>query len=35
MAKREIKHFHVVFVQKRERNAQKSVMHVRSCCCAN
>ena len=28
--KREIRHFHVVVVQKRERNVQKSVMHVRS-----
>ena len=25
--KREIRHFHVVVVQKRERNVQKSVMH--------
>ena len=32
--KREIKHFHVEVVQKRERNVQKSVMHVRSCCFA-
>ena len=30
--KREIRYFHVVVVQKRERNRQKSVMHVRSCC---
>ena len=30
--KREIRHFHVVVVQKRERNVQKSVMQVRSCC---
>ena len=29
--KREIRHFHVVVVQKRERNVQKSVMHVQSC----
>ena len=29
--KQEIKHFHVVVVQRRERNVQKSVMHVRSC----
>ena len=28
--KREIRHFHVVVVQKRERHVQKSVMHVRS-----
>ena len=32
--KREIKHFHVV-VQWRQRNIQKSVMHVQSCCFAN
>ena len=32
--KREIRHFHVVVVQKRERNIQKSVMHVQSCCFA-
>ena len=32
--KREIRHFHVVVVQKRERNIQKSVMHVESCCFA-
>ena len=30
--KQEIRHFHVVVVQKRERNVQKNVMHVRSCC---
>ena len=30
--KRELRHFHVVVVQKLERNIQKSVMHVRSCC---
>ena len=30
--KREIRHFYVVVVQKRQRNVQKSVMHVRSCC---
>ena len=29
--KRKIRHFHVVVVQKQERNVQKSVMHVRSC----
>ena len=29
--KREIRHFHVVVVQRRLRNAQKSVMHVHSC----
>ena len=33
--KREIRHFHVVVVQKRRRNqAQKSVIHVQSCCFA-
>ena len=30
--KREIRHFHVVVVQRRLRNVQKSVMHVQSCC---
>ena len=29
--KREIRHFHVVVVQRRQRNVQKSVMHVQSC----
>ena len=29
--KREIRHFHVVVVQRRLRNVQKSVMHVQSC----
>ena len=33
--RREIGHFHVVVVQPRQRNVQKSVMHVRSCCFAN
>ena len=28
-------HFHVVVVQWRQRNVQKSVMHVQSCCLAN
>ena len=28
-------HFHVVVVQRRLRNVQKSVMHVQSCCFAN
>ena len=28
---REIRHFHVVVVQKRQRNVQKSEMHVQSC----
>ena len=27
-------HFHVVVVQKQQRNVQKSVMHVQSCCFA-
>ena len=30
--KHEIRHFFVVVVQKRQRNVQKSVMHVQSCC---
>ena len=33
--KREIRHVHVVAVQRRLRNVQKSVMHVQSCCSAN
>ena len=33
--KREIRHFHVVVVQRRQRNVQKSVMYVLSCCFAN
>ena len=33
--KREIRHFHVVVVQRRQRNVQKSVMHVQSCYFAN
>ena len=33
--KREIRHFHVVVVQRRLRNVQKSVMRVQSCCFAN
>ena len=33
--KREIRHFHVVAVQRRLRNVQKSVMHVQSCCFVN
>ena len=32
--KREIRHFPVVVVQWRQRNVQKSVMHVQSCCFA-
>ena len=27
--------FHVVVVQKRQRNVEKSVLHVQSCCFAN
>ena len=30
--KRETRWFHVVVVQQRQRNVQKSVMHVQSCC---
>ena len=30
--KREIRLFHVLVVQRRQRNVQKSVMHVQSCC---
>ena len=33
--KREIRHYHVVVVQRRLRNVQKSVMPVQSCCFAN
>ena len=33
--KREIRHFHVVVVQWRQRNEQSSVMHVDICCFAN
>ena len=33
--KRETRHFHVVVVQRRLRNVQKSVMYVQSCCFAN
>ena len=32
--KREIRHFLVVVVQRRQRNVPKSVMHVQSCCFA-
>ena len=35
VTKREIRYFHVVVVQRRQRNEQKSVMHVQSCCFAN
>ena len=33
--KREIRRFHVVVVLRRQRNVQKSVMHVQSYCFAN
>ena len=33
--KREIRYFHVVVVQRRQRNVQTSVMYVQSCCFAN
>ena len=33
--KSEIRHFHVVVVQRRQRNVKKSVMHVQSCYFAN
>ena len=33
--KSSIKHFHVVAVQRRLRNVQKSVTHVQSCCFVN
>ena len=32
--KREIRHFHVVVGQRQQRNVEKSVMHVQSCCFA-
>ena len=35
LTKREIKHFHAVVVQRRQRNEQESVMHVQRCCFAN
>ena len=35
LTKREIRHFHVVVLQRRLRNVQKSVMQVQSCCFAN
>ena len=31
----EIRHFHFAFVQWWQRNVQKSLMHVQSCCYAN
>ena len=33
--KREFRHFHVVVGQRRQRNVQKSLMRVQSCCFAN
>ena len=33
--KREIRHFHVVVVEWRQRNVQKSELHVQSCCLTN
>ena len=33
--KRQIRHYHVVVVQRRLKNVQKSVMHVQSCCFTN
>ena len=33
--KREIRHFHVVVVQRRQRNVQKRVMNVQRCCFGN
>ena len=33
--KREIRKFHVLVVQRHERNVQKIVMHVQSCCFAD
>ena len=30
--KRKIRHFHVVIVQRQQRNAKKRVMYVQSCC---
>ena len=33
--KRKISHFHVVVVYRQQRNVQKRVMHVQSCCFAN
>ena len=35
LTRREIKDFHVVVVERRQRNLQKRVMHVQSCCFAN
>ena len=33
--KREIRHFNVVVVKQRQRNVQKSMIHVQSCCFAS
>ena len=33
--KREMRHFHVVVFHLRQRNLQRGVMHVQSCCFAN
>ena len=33
--KRESRKFHVLVVQRQERNVQKMVMHVQSCCFAD
>ena len=33
--KREIRHFHVLVMQRQQRNVPKSVVHVQSCCFAN
>ena len=35
LTKREIRHLHVVVVQRRQRNVLKRVMHVQSCCFSN
>ena len=35
LTKYEIRHFHVIVVERRQRNVQKSVMHVQICCFAN
>ena len=34
-SKREIRQFHVLVVQRRQRNVQKSIMHMQSCCFTN
>ena len=35
LTKREIRHFHVVVVQRRQRNVLKRVMQEQSCCFSN